>query len=233
MPRRRRQDPPRPTKYMICTEGKTEKLYLQALVKELGIARRFVFCKQDGGCGRRSCAMVSQAQQCAKGRQVEEVWLVCDLDEADDITSPCYRDFCDAFGLAAEAGYHMIVNVPCFEYWLLLHRQDLWTYEQTDACIRRFKATVNKRRSERKLKPYTKDEHKNDPELFALLGGMESAAQARERVMKLLRDKGIKPDSLKKLSTEKANRLFRDRGRPLATMPLLIDKIIAISKKDQ
>lgn len=216
------------SRIQICTEGKTEALYLTALSKKLGIDQRVLLCKD--GCGRKHESMVQQTQQCMRNSNASEVWLVYDLDEAAR-DEKSFTSFCKAFRLAKDAGYHVIVNVPCFEYWLLLHLQDCqanWTWE---VCEQRFKEEVNKLRKQRALSLYSKEEHKSDPDLFVLLGGIDGAHEAKKRAERLAQQRGYELQKLTTLTEDRARRLYQDIACPSTSMSVLLNRLERLAQE--
>lgn len=217
-----------PNKIRICTEGKTEAMYLAALCKQLGIEKRVLLCKN--GCGRKHERMVQQAQQCMRDSNASEVWLVYDLDEAAG-DEKALENFYGAFKLAKEAGYHVVVNAPCFEYWLLLHLKDClvnWTWE---VCEQRFKKEINKLRTQRALSCYSKEEHKSDPDLFVLLGGIDGAHEAQKRAERLAQQRGYELQKLTTLSEDRARRLYRNIACPSTSMSVLLNRLERLAQE--
>lgn len=228
MGRQKNKRAERPSIIQICPEGKTEALYLRALCRELGIDSRVEVCRT--GCGRKHEAIVQQVQQCMRSSNASEVWVVYDMDEAA-VDAKAYDSFCTAFQQGREAGYRIVVNASCFEYWLLLHLQDCeadWTWPE---CERRFKEKINKLRQGNGLEPYCKEEHKCDPALFALLGGVEGAKQAAERARRLAKSRGYQLGDLQGLPPDRARRFFKEKGRPCTSMPLLIDRLCRLAQQ--
>lgn len=229
MARQKNRRAARPSVIQICIEGKTEALYIRALCRALGLDGRVQLCPCPAGCGRKHEALVQQAQQCMRSSNAAEVWVVYDMDEAA-VDDRAYESFCAAFQLGKEAGYHVVVSAPCFEYWLLLHLQSCeadWTWPE---CEKRFKEKVNRLREQGGLAPYCKEEHKCDPALFDLLGGVEGAKKAAGHARRLAETRGYQLRDLQGLPPDRARRLFNDKCRPCTSMPLLLDRLFRLAQ---
>ncbi|NYJ33039.1 RloB family protein [Nocardiopsis aegyptia] len=69
-----------------------------------------------------------------QGDRYNEVWCVIDVE------APRPHDSLDeAMGLARDCGIHIAYANPCFELWLLLHRDDVSGYLDTNAAIEKMK----------------------------------------------------------------------------------------------
>jgi len=118
-PVRQRRSPtrqPRRTILIVVGADRTEADYLKGLrdhFKAATVAMRIV--AKPGSPDQ----LVQHARDCFDRDQFDEVWCVTDVDhyerEGGKVTA--------AVALAAKSGIDLAVSNPCFEIWLLLHRE--------------------------------------------------------------------------------------------------------------
>lgn len=230
-------------KWYICTEGATEANYIKEYAKTLGLADRIVTCSRPGCCGRKHVEMIQQVTKCMRNKITDQVWIVYDFDEADD-DPPCFSSFCEAFSLAHDANYHVVVNVPCFEYWLLLHFKDQCTaYWRWTECQKHFLDKINEVRRKQKKPLYHGEQHKNDPDLYKQVSSLSGGGveEAIKHAVALFDNDGIKLNSktinieeIEKLSKNEAKKLFNKKNGaclPCSTMPVLLEALKTLATK--
>lgn len=105
---------------IICirTEGKTERQYIEALIKKHGI-KTTIDCKQAKGSDPVTVvrALVREKDNNLKDRaaaKIDSFWSVIDTEGAREKLP-------EAIELASKNKINMAISHPAFEYWLLLH----------------------------------------------------------------------------------------------------------------
>lgn len=105
---------------LVCEGKKTEPIYFQDMVNDLGVARLVEIGKNDGSSPdqvvRRAVELFDE--ELRSGDAFDDVFCVFDRDaheRFDDAVSNLKQ--CQAEGKPL----HGVVSVPCFEFWLLLH----------------------------------------------------------------------------------------------------------------
>lgn len=88
--------------WIIC-EGKSEQNYLESLYP-----KRFRFCFSKNLSAIKSKIV----EEC----EAKHIFVLLDGDIHEEIEIKNFRDYCKRYSNAT-----VIVNSPCFEYWLLLH----------------------------------------------------------------------------------------------------------------
>lgn len=88
--------------WVIC-EGKSEQNYLESLYP-----KKFRFCFSKGLSAIKS--------KIAEESEVKHIFVLLDGDIHRDADIINFRDYCKSYSNAT-----VIVNSPCFEYWLILH----------------------------------------------------------------------------------------------------------------
>lgn len=91
--------------WMIC-EGKSEQNYLESLYP-----KKFRFCFSKGLSAIKS--------KIAEESEAKHIFVLLDGDIHNDVEIKKFRDYCESY-----ANTTVIVNSPCFEYWLHLHFQE-------------------------------------------------------------------------------------------------------------
>lgn len=124
--------PERPRKYqylvlIVCEDETTERLYFEAAFPDL--PENTVRVKPVGtGCdplGVAQRAVEERAALAAEARrEVDQVWLVFDKDDADKEPGKAAR-FTKALTLAAAEKMELAFSNEVFELWLLLHFADM------------------------------------------------------------------------------------------------------------
>jgi RloB-like protein len=101
---------------VVCGAEKTESDYLNALKQQQGL-RGLRVVPQPRGKGKDPEKVVRQALQldADSADRYDEVWCVLDVDTFD--LDPAVR-------IARTAGVRLAISNPCFELWLLLHREE-------------------------------------------------------------------------------------------------------------
>lgn len=131
--------------WLIYTEGETEKIYLNSLIRHLNLSGIITVKK----IGKQHEALLDEMEMTLskpKSSAIEKAYIIHDYDDA-------YKDdrkresFNDTFQRAREGGYiDVIYSIPCFEYWILLH----YDYCQSDldqtTCQKKVLDIVNEER---------------------------------------------------------------------------------------
>ena len=122
-----------PEQWLICCEGRSELLYLSALIHELAQGRQHGIhlgnpksCKPINGmcgeCGRQHISLYSKAQQCAQYGLYKKVWIVFDLDAIGESQKRQFQNFSKAVELCqTDSSISAAWSVPNFEFFLSLH----------------------------------------------------------------------------------------------------------------
>lgn len=145
-------------KWLICCEGKSEVVYLSALIKALdkesqesGKIKHNIYlgvpekCSQmpNGCCGRQHKDLYNKAVLCSRRSQFEKVWILFDLDADCDPANKAQKikNFRDTIAACETDSIALPVwSIPCFEYWLALHsgnRIDVGSVETLEAQVHR------------------------------------------------------------------------------------------------
>lgn len=135
----------RPTKWLICCEGKSEVIYLTDLVEQLSlrsgksadgihIGRADADCSRRGfrgACARQHLELLHKVQICAS-KFYEKRWIVFDCDaDGQPNREQIYNNFDKTIFLSSDTGVDVAWSIQSFEYWLLSHKsyQDVGTKE--------------------------------------------------------------------------------------------------------
>lgn len=112
---------------IVCEDGKTEPYYFETFEKH--IPEETIFLRAVG-TGRSSKGVVEQAiierekLSFESKKQVDEVWVVFDKDDADKVEANSIR-FSEAFKIAQEEKIRVAYSNEVFELWLLLHFSEI------------------------------------------------------------------------------------------------------------
>lgn len=168
-------------RYLIVCEGtKTEPNYFMSLEKDL---KPHVVELKIIGEGDNTVNLVTLAEEFvdnerAAGRNIDEVWIVFDIDSFPD------QDINSAVEMAEARRFHPAYSNEAFELWYLLH------YEYCDSALSR---TTYSRR----LKKYIgKRYQKNDEEMYEILkesGNQTQAIQSAKRLHEYHSNNGNTP----------------------------------------
>jgi hypothetical protein len=119
----RRRSPHRPekTRVLIVCEGReTEPNYFRGLREEEAVRQKFSVEVKKGKGG--SClviveqAIAEQKKAAARGEDFDEVWCVCDVEQAGR-----REQVIRAQALANQHGIRLALSNPSFECWVLAH----------------------------------------------------------------------------------------------------------------
>lgn len=182
--RRPRGSRPPAKAILIVTEGEvTEPVYFEALKRKLNLLTVEIEVVGAGkGDPRRlaEAALEERKQRRKEARQgrlgfskapdFDELWIVFDTD-----VPVAHGRYYDGMGFAAAKGVKAAESTPCFEFWLLLHR------EYTTAPMAKF-ADVKPRLEQAFGGPYVKNSKESVQLVAPLLGHI---AEARERAEKV------------------------------------------------
>jgi len=154
----------------ICTEGRTEAIYIEQLVERLSLSaivtvnspNRNSRCVKQG-CGKQHTDLLDQMQECGRNwSNVSEQWLVHDLDRVD---AKSIQSFDDTYRRSySESGIHTVYSIPCFEYWLLLHHSRLDSDLTCEGCQDKVKRLL--RRNNRGKRQVPVEAYKTDPDML-------------------------------------------------------------------
>ena len=200
----------RQNRWCICTEGKTEAIYLDAYCRELGVRHlidinaEHTECKMKRGeaCGRQHLPLISQMKSCHYIRKYACIIAIHDYDKHHDPKkgNATHVTFDDASQVGKDVDIHVFYTIPSFEYWLLLHHE----FEQSDltraACLKKVFEYTNRKRKECGKPPLRKKEDvKTDPDLFSYFGGLDGVQKAMKWAEMLLPSGQLplKPSSIK------------------------------------
>ena len=97
---------------IVCEDSKATPNYLKAVLDDLKLSTANI---QIVGkeCGSAPMSVVEYAKELKKQTKYDRIYCVIDRDQHD-----C---FLAAINMAKGNGFQVIISVPCFEYWLLLH----------------------------------------------------------------------------------------------------------------
>lgn len=102
------------TTLLVLTNGaNTERQYLNAVKAEPWIGAGKVSVVMENGA---PAAVVREAARRRDRDDYDEAWVVCDVDDYDTAA---------AIAEGAARGVSIAWSVPCFEVWLILHREAL------------------------------------------------------------------------------------------------------------
>ena len=188
--KRRRTREIQPLKWCICTEGKTEEIYLRSYCRALGIERLVDFnsdnnackSKSDKGCGRQHMPLIDQIQICNRKSKYEKMIAVHDYD--GDLNGGNAKTFDEASVAGEQAGIPVFYSIPCFEYWLLLHRNYMDMDLSSAQCIEKVKRHINDSRAAKGKPALTKSAYKTDLDLFAYFDGLDGVKTAKRNAQK-------------------------------------------------
>jgi hypothetical protein len=133
-----RRDPPRGRRpavvdglrriLIVCGADKTELAYFKGLRDQQRAANLSVAIIAKGQISPDE--VVRHAQRKMAGEDYQDVWCVVDVDRFEQDG----KKITQALQLAEEAGIKLAVSNPCFELWLLLHR-DSCTAHCADCAV--------------------------------------------------------------------------------------------------
>lgn len=182
--RRPRGSRPPATAILIVTEGEvTEPTYFEALRRRLSLPTVEVAILPRG-CGdpvrlveyaldeaeKRRQAFKSGKLSHAKAAKFDKLWIVFDTDIPVE-----HGRLANGLALAVANGVQVAHSTPCFEYWLLLHRD--YTTAPMPKC-----ADVIPRLSEAIGQKYAKDAEESKKLIPPLLDGLVLARANAEKV---------------------------------------------------
>lgn len=111
---------------IIVGEGQTEDQYVRALARHRydGLIALKPFKQRGNSTGRRTDlkSLVGKAVEAEKANPTAHgIWIICDRDR-NEAHRTVLDSWCAASGNGRKSVHHGIsMNVPEFEYWLLLH----------------------------------------------------------------------------------------------------------------
>ncbi|GAB3639082.1 RloB family protein [Hymenobacter arcticus] len=180
---------------IVCEDEATEKLYFETAFPDLPENTVFV---QSIGTGRDPMGVAEQALieraalRLKAKKEVDEVWLVFDKDDADREPGKLER-FAQALQLAEKENMYLAFSNEVFELWLLLH------FVEVDATVPLTRAEIYKQFA-KALSPHssfttTGYDHKKSKGAAVLKAVSElgDKAQAHFRAEALLAAHGEKP----------------------------------------
>jgi hypothetical protein len=130
--RRRESDRnPNPIILIVCEGRETEPQYFKALQSHLKLRSPRIIVK---GLGISFDDLIKKARELKQQERLDEddqVWCVFDVENA--LNAP---KLVSSIQLAANAGIHLAVSNPAFEYWFLLHYETTnRPFQNADAVI--------------------------------------------------------------------------------------------------
>ncbi len=172
---------------IVCEDQKTEPYYFRKFKSQ--IPEETIFLKTIG-TGRDPKGVVDEAIKerdiltMKARREVDEVWVVFDKDDADENDTKIKR-FNDAFLTAVKQGMEIAYSNESFELWLLLH------FRNVDKNIPLPRNEIYKLLQEQlqkapKYKDYIYDHKNPDPktiEIIFEIGNLNSAIKRAEMLM--------------------------------------------------
>ncbi|MEV6343762.1 RloB family protein [Actinoplanes sp. NPDC051851] len=182
-----RRDPPRGRRapvltgrrriLIVCGAEKTESAYFKGLRDAQRLATMSVAVIEKGQASPDE--VVRHAKRRAEGEDYDEVWCIVDVDRFEREGGK----ISEAVRLAEAAGIKVAVSNPCFELWLLLHREQC-----TAHCA---DCGVAERLLKRRLPAYDKTRLR-----FAdFAGGVQVAVERAERLEPTGREHTVNPSS--------------------------------------
>ncbi|MDD3343382.1 MAG: RloB family protein [Sulfurospirillaceae bacterium] len=113
---------------IVCEGKKTEPNYLKELLQELNISTTRAVIEVTGDCGSAPQSVVEDAIKRFEEKNYDHIFCVIDKDKHPRFNNAIkhmgdYQWTKKKEGFKAKTN-RVIVSVPCFEYWLLLHFQD-------------------------------------------------------------------------------------------------------------
>lgn len=112
---------------IVCEDSKTEPLYFERFQAKFPDETLYL---QTVGTGRDPKGVVEQAiiekqnLTLATKKEVDEVWVVFDKDDADENETKI-SNFNEAFKISKKEKFHVAYSNEVFELWLLLHLRDI------------------------------------------------------------------------------------------------------------
>lgn len=167
-------------RYLIACEGKeTEPNYFKELNQK--IPRDIAIIAKGDGYNTLSLVEWAEAEkdrhEC-NGEQIDEVWIVMDLDSFPN------HKFDNAIKSAEAKGYKVAWSNECFELWILLHFREVHSSMCRDAIFKELS----------KIFKFNYEEEGKNKKLYSLLqksGGIEQDAIIRAE--KLWENKDVIP----------------------------------------
>ena len=176
-------------KWCICTEGKTEELYLRAYCIDLGIQDIIDInsdscdCISSGsGCGRQHKALIDQVQICNKKSKYGRMIIIHDFDSSGDKGKAAAFDETSQTGKST--GIFVFYSIPCFEYWLLLHNNYIDSNLSVAECAKKVKEFINAKRKEQGKELLHGARYKTDADIYLYFHGQEGTEQAIKNAKK-------------------------------------------------
>lgn len=170
--------------FVIATEGRdTERIYFDALRQNLQMSRirmEILPSENNDSAPNKVLERLQSFQTRYDIKNEDQLWIVIDKDHWKDkmlseIAQHCY----------SQQNYYMGLSNPCFELWLLLHCDDISTYEQDDldALFANKKATKNsdtwmKKKMRSLLGSYTESSY----DVYSLLENVRLAISRAEKL---------------------------------------------------
>lgn len=113
---------------IVCEGKKTEPNYINELIKELKISPTRAIIEVTGECGSAPQSVVEYAIKKFEEKNYDHIFCLIDKDKHPRFNDAIkhmdvYKWSKKKEGFKAKNN-RVIVSVPCFEYWLLLHFQD-------------------------------------------------------------------------------------------------------------
>lgn len=149
--------------YVIATEGEvTEKLYFNGLFRRKNIRMPILFTKKGNSSPEKVLRRLSEYKN-EHNAAPNELWLVIDRDYWNKETLQKIEQEC------RNKHYNLIISNPCFELWLLLHRDNPKNPLTASECEKEIKKLIPN---------YTKSKYKIDE----LEKNIEKAIQNAKRL---------------------------------------------------
>lgn len=175
-PRRSSRHQDRGSVLIVVGADRTEADYLHGLRRHVGASTMTMRVIARPGSPDQ---LVEYARDSCGRDRYDEVWCVTDVDHYEREGGKVTR----AMNLAAKAGIHLAVSNPCFEIWLLLHRESCATpCENCTAVLRKLR---------RRLPAYDKTRLK----FVDFAHGLDEALTRAERLEPTGRDHARNPST--------------------------------------
>ena len=158
----------------MYSEGKkTEPLYFKAYELAISSAVIEVVCERERGDPKRLLTLAEKKRNEINGRayqrlngSADKVWVAFDRDDHDDI--PQVISQCGKLDIG------VAYSNPCFEVWLILHKENYDRDEHRD---------LTQRKCEEVCDGYSKDSGKF-PDFSKILNNVEAAEDRAEKLLK-------------------------------------------------
>ena len=129
---------------VIATEGKmTENIYFEAMKVRLcasDVHLEILHRDKNASSPDKVYNQIRSFKEEYVIKDDDELWIVVDKDRWKDEMLSSVAQYC-----AADANLHFCLSNPCFELWLLLHLEDISTYNEEQMSL----LTENKRGTRR------------------------------------------------------------------------------------